>query len=115
MLYSLDLRKRVVNAIKSGMSKNEACKTFSVCKQTIYSWLKLQETQGDLKPITGYQQGHSHKIKDLEAFKKYVDKNPDKTQVEMGEDLGVAKWTVGRALKKIGYSRKKKSKLYRTQ
>lgn len=112
MLYSLDLRKRVVDAVNKGMSKSEACRVFRICRQTVYSWLHLQNTQGNLNPITGFQKGHSHKITDLNSFKEYVDQNPDKTQIEMADDFNVSKWTIGRVLKKIGYSRKKKSKLY---
>jgi transposase len=37
MLYSLDLRIRVINAVKSGSSKVEICKVFNICRQTIYN------------------------------------------------------------------------------
>jgi transposase len=111
MPYSLDLRKRAVAAANSGMKKTEVCELFTICKQTLYSWLKLEKTQGHLEPITGFQQGHSHGIKDLEQFKEFVNLHPDYIQEEMAEHYGVGKSTIGRCLKKIGYSRKKRAKL----
>lgn len=108
MPYSMDLRKRVIESVKSGMSKAKASHTFNVCKQTIYNWLERSETTGDIKPITNYQNGHSHGIKDLEAFKEYVDTHPDQTYEELALHFGVGSSTIGRNIQKIGYSRKKR-------
>ncbi|MFT4058522.1 MAG: IS630 transposase-related protein [Legionella sp.] len=111
MPYSLDLRRRVVSAVHGGMKKTEVYKLFSICKYTLYSWLELERTTGNLEPHTGFQKGHSHGIKDVEEFKEFVDAHPDYTQKEMGQHYGVGKSTIGRCLKKIGYSRKKRAKL----
>jgi Transposase and inactivated derivatives len=111
MLYSLDLRERVVSAIEEGMSKKQASELFNVCRETIYQWLRLKATQGDLSPQVGFQKGHSHKIKDLERFKAFVDKHGDYTQEETAKHFGVSLSTIGRALRKIGYTRKKRAKL----
>lgn len=110
MPYSLDLRKRAVSAAHNGMKKTEVCNLFNICKQTLYSWLKLEKTEGHLEPQTGFQRGHSHGIKDLEQFKNFVNLHRDYTQEEMGQHYGVGKSTIGRCLKKIGYSRKKRVK-----
>ena len=110
MPYSLDLRKRVVAAVHSGMKKVEVCELYDVCKQTLYNWLLLEKEQGHLEPITGFQKGHSHGIKDVEAFKRYVDKHPDYTQEEIADYFSVGSSTVGRTLKKVGYSGKKRAK-----
>ena len=65
---------------------------------------------GHLNPEDGYQKGHSHKIKDLLEFKKFVDLNPSRTAEEIASNWGnISKITVWRALKKIGYSHKKKA------
>ena len=111
MPYSLDLRKRVVDAVHGGMKKTRVCEVYNVCRQTVYDWLLLEKKQGHLNPQTGFQKGHSHGIKDLEAFREYVDLHPDYTQEEMGKHYGVGSSSIGRALKKIGYSRKKRVKL----
>lgn len=111
MPYSLDLRERAVKAAYSGMKKTEICRIFNVCRQTLYSWLLLKETTGNLHPETGFQKGHSHGIKDLEKFQEFVDLHPDYTQKEMAKCFGVGSSTIGRTLLKIGYSRKKRAKL----
>lgn len=111
MPYSLDLRKRVVASVHNGMKKAHVCKLFNICKYTLYSWLALEEREGHLNPQTGFQKGHSHGIKDLEAFRDYVDLHPDYTQEEMAKHYGVGSSTIGRAMKKIGYTRKKRVKL----
>jgi transposase len=111
MPYSIDLRERVIYAVHSGMQKTKVCKIFNICRQTLYSWLALKEAQGDLKPQTGFQKGHSHGIKDWVRFREFVELHPDDTQEEMAEHFAVGSSTIGRALKKIGFSRKKRVRL----
>ena len=110
MPYSIDLRQRVVSAIHSGMTRVQASEIYKVCRKTIYSWLMLEKETGSLEPITGFQNGHSHKITDHKGFQEFVDKHPDYTQEELADYFGVGSSTVGRTLKKIGYSRKKRVK-----
>lgn len=111
MPYSLDLRKRVVAAVNSGMSKVKACDVYDICRQTLYNWLALEQKQGHLTPKSGFQKGHSHGIKDLEKFREYVDSHSDYTQEEIAQYFSVGSSTVSRAFKKIGYTRKKKPNL----
>ena len=113
MPYSLDLRERVVAAVENGMKKTQACKLFNIGRQTLYNWLELKKEQGRLTHKDGCQKGHSHAIKDLDAFRNYVDQHLDFTQEEMAQHYSVCKKTIGRAIKKIGYTRKKKSNLFR--
>ena len=108
--YSVDLRKRVVRAVRAGMTRTKASEIFKVCRKTIYSWLSLEERTGSLEPQTGFQKGHSHGITDLDVFRKYIDAHPDYTQEEASEHFSVGRSTIGRTLKKIGYSRKKRAK-----
>ncbi len=110
MPYSIDLRERAVAAVNSGMPKTKVCKLFNICRQTLYSWLFLKKTEGHLSPKTGYQKGHSHGIKDLDKFRKFVDLHADYTQEEIAEHYSVGSSTIGRAMEKIGYSRKKRVK-----
>jgi transposase len=110
MPYSLDLRDRAVAAVHSGMQKTKVCNLFTICRQTLYSWLALENEQGHLAPKIGFQKGHSHGIKDLEKFRAFVDSHPDYTQEEMALHYSVGSSTIGRAMAKIGYSRKKRAK-----
>ena len=111
MFYSLDLRKRVMSAVHSGMQKKRVCEIYNICKQTIYNWLKVEKERGHLEPNNSFQKGHSHGITDLNKFREFIDSHPDYTQEEIAKYFSVGSSTVGRALKKIGYSRKKRVKL----
>ena len=73
--YSVDLRERVIAAINNNMHINEAVKTFKVSRRTIYEWIELYKKTGNIIAITNYQKGHSHKIKDWNQFKIFVEKN----------------------------------------
>jgi transposase len=110
MSYSVDLRKCVMNAIRSGMTKSKASQIFNVCQKTIYNWLFLEKTTGSLNPQTDFQKGHPPGITDHHAFKQFVDKHPDYTQEEIAQHFSVGSSTVSRTLQKIGYSRKKRVK-----
>lgn len=106
--YSNDLRIRILNAISEGNKIKIVSKTFNVCIKTIYNWRRLKAETGNYEAKTGYQNGHSHKIKNLEVFKEYVEKNPNQILGEIAESLGgMSSTTVHRAFKKIGFTRKK--------
>lgn len=47
MMYSIDLRERVIGFIENGGKKLEASRRFDVCRPTIDSWLLLKK--GELK------------------------------------------------------------------
>jgi transposase len=111
MPYSVDLRERAVKAVHEGMKKIKVCKVFNIARQTLYSWLCLEKSQGHLNPQTGFQKGHSHGIKDLDEFRDFVAHHGDYTQAEMAEIYSVGSSTIGRTMKKIGYSRKKRAAL----
>ena len=115
MPYSVDLRERVVGAIRLGMTRAKASAIYNVCQKTIYSWLLLEERTGSLEPKTGFQKGHSPGITDHKAFKQFVDDHGDHTQEEIAQYFSVGSSTVSRTLKKVGYSRKKRVKLTRKE
>ena len=54
--YSLDLRKRVVAAIKGGMSRNQAAKQFGIAISTAIGWMQRVEETGSIAP--GQMGGH---------------------------------------------------------
>lgn len=109
--YSIDLRRKVVEAIAlNGMRRCEAHDHFNISRGTINDWLKLYEETGDVSPRGQRHIGHSHKITDWPAFRVFVKANADKTQVEMAElwPDDISDRTISRALKKIGFTRKKR-------
>ncbi len=107
--YSYDLRTRVINAIDGGMRKTQASRIFQISRNTIDTCLKKREDTGDYQGKVGYQQGYKPKINDLEKFQQFVQINGSKTQAEMAEAWPekISDRTIGKALKKIGYIRKK--------
>jgi transposase len=118
--YSLDLRERVINAISKGMRPTIAAKTFDVSRRVIYKWKDLLEKTNSLKPKSGFQKGHSHKITNREEFRAFVEKNGNLTVKMMIVEWAklknqiVSESTMERALKKIGFTSKKNIQLRRS-
>ena len=112
---SIDLRKRVIAAVDQGTHIDEAVKTFTICRKTVYNWLNLRKKTNDLSPRSNYHNGHSHKITDWELFEEFVKEHKEKTIEQMliawkdRTNQKVSKSTMQRALKKIAFTSKKKS------
>ncbi|BET39178.1 hypothetical protein [Spiroplasma ixodetis] len=49
---------------------------------------KKKKETGNIKPILNYQKGHSHKIKDLDELKNYLEQNKDVTVQKVIEKFG---------------------------
>lgn len=71
--YSPDLRERVLSAYRQNGNKSAVCRTFSIARTTLDSWLKLHEETGKLDPRVHRIRGHSHKVKDLDHFKRWLE------------------------------------------
>lgn len=110
--YSLDLRKRVVEAVQSGKSRREVVETFSVSLTTLKRWLVL-DARGDLAPKP--EPGTRPRIgPDLEpALRAQVEAHPDfilDEHVELwahSQGQSLSRATMARALIRLGYTRKK--------
>lgn len=108
--YSEDLRKKVLALVKKKVKRTVIAQQLEIGRTSIYRWGILEKKTGSVAPKTPYRKGPVRKITDLDAFKIFVDANKDLTQKEMGKKYGdVSKDTIGRALRKIGYSRKKRT------
>ena len=109
---SLDLRKRVTEYVKSEHTYREAAERFSMNDSSVYRWMKLLREKGSLevKPTPR----SPHKLF-LEPLKKYVDERPDSYIREIAEHFKCGKNAVFKALKKLGYTRKKTKNLSRTE
>lgn len=114
MPLSIDLRERIVAAVDSGMHIDDVAKIFKVSRRVIYKWLKLRKETNSLAPKTGYQKGHSHKITDWDQFSLFAAANKHHTvkgMIVVWEKLNnetISESVMERALKKIGYTSKKK-------
>lgn len=106
--YSIDLREKAVAAIESGEKVKVVANFLNIQENTLYAWINLKKETGSLTGKKNYQNGHSHKIIDLVNFKKIVDENPYDSAEKLAAKIErVSEATVLRALKKIGYSKKK--------
>jgi len=105
--YSIDLRCKVISAIDNGMGKTEASRVFQMSRNTIDLWLKRRERENTLAPKVRQPHRSQAKIQDGDEFRDFVDAHADWSQEQMGRELGVSASCVGRALKKIGYTRTK--------
>ena len=108
--YSYDLRMKVIEAIDGGMKKTQASQIFKISRNTINLWMMRREETGDYRAKIGYQKGYKAKITDLNEFREFAQKHGGKTQKEMAEAWAekISDQTMGKALKKIGFTRKKK-------
>ena len=110
--YSYDLRQKVIQAVLlDGLKVSEASLIFNISRNTIRLWLKRQRSTGDVQALPNQPLGNGHKITDWEKFTSFVEVNGDKTQKEMAQlcPEKISERTISRALKKIGFTRKKKT------
>ena len=114
--HSNDLRKKVLELVKKGKKVLCIAKFLNIPIKTIYAWVVIHNKTGIASPKRYYQQGHSHKIIDLEEFKKFVDLHANLSLEEMALKYGgVSPSTISRAMKKIDYIYKNRSYRAKTQ
>ena len=109
--YDYDLRCKVIEAIElNGMKRCEASDVFGISRNTINLWFQRKAETGDVKPKPAEHRGHSHKIRDWPKFEAFVANHADKTQAQLAElwEDEISERTISRALKKIGFTRKKR-------
>ena len=113
--YSGDLRRRVVaTALDEGQSRGSVARRFAVGRSTVYRWVEAAREEGRLeaKPMRG---GPEPTIRDAsgDALKRLVAADNHLTLAEyrdrLAEEVGVRvhPWTLGRALERLGLTRKK--------
>lgn len=108
--YSYDLRQKVLAAIElDGLSKSEASQLFHISRNTINLWLQRRAETGDVQAKPTSIPGQRQKITDWQQFRAFAGEHGDKTQAEMAQLWGgISERTISRALRQIGFTRKKK-------
>jgi transposase len=112
--YSTDLRVRVLSALDAGMARADAVRIFQISLGSIKRWLRLRRTTGDLTPQrpsgrlpTITPDLHSH-------LRAQLDSAPDAslaehaTQWNADHATTLSPRTLGRAIRRLGWSRKKR-------
>lgn len=106
--YSLDLRQKVLAAIDRGEKKSRVSRMFSISRNTLDLWLKRRHQTGSIAS-KDYRRGPAPKIEDLDAFRDFAQAHGHLTQQQMAQ-LGpepLTNRTIGKALKRINFTRKK--------
>jgi len=106
---------KVIKAIDGGIGKSQASKIFKISRNTINLWLQRRKETGNYRAKVGYQQGYGTKIPNLEEFREFARKHGSQTQEEMAEAWQgeISDRTIGKALRKIGFTRKKNLRISR--
>ncbi len=113
--YSLDLRKRIVDAVERGVgTRSEIARLFGVHESFVYKLLRQKRERGDIAPLP-HGGGAQPKLNEdqLMILTSLVAKTPDATLDELREQIKkqtrveVSVPTVWRALDALGLSRKK--------
>ena len=99
-----------MSILDSGESVRGVAHQFRIGKTTIYEWQKRRFETGDFRSKKQGNKGYNHKILDWEGFRGFVSRHGDKTQAEMAElwEGDISRQTIHRALKMIGFTRKKR-------
>lgn len=110
--YSMDLRTRVLQAVDEGIdSRQEIADTFGVTTRWIRLLVQRRRETGSIEP-SPHAGGWEPKFtpERLERLKTLVEKKPDATLDELRRSSRVrcCNMTVSRALKQLGFTRKKR-------
>ena len=111
---SVDLRRRVVEAIAGGLSCRAAAQRFGVSASSAIRWRGQERREGDVRPKRQGGDRHSHRIEaHAELILTAVAANSDVTLAELREHLrergvGVAIGTLWRFFKRRKITRKKR-------
>lgn len=112
--YSPDLRERVLRAVDQGYARKDIIKLFGVSRATIKRYLKQRRETGEVKvkPIPGRP---SKKLAPLQAgLLAHLEAHPDATLAthcqlwEAEQGMQVSPRTMGRAIRRLGWTRKKR-------
>ena len=104
--YSNDLRIRVINRVKDGKeSHQEIADNFEIGVATLRRWVRLNKDTGSVKCRVA-RITRPRKV-DYKKAKKFIEKNPDKTLKEIGDQFGVKDTAILYITKKLNITYKK--------
>lgn len=104
MSYSKEYRKRTIEYLEEGHTWKETSRVFRITEATLNEWLKRYRETGSIET---YNKGYQGRI-DKEKLAAYVKKHPDAYQTEIAKAFECTPAAICIALKKMGYTRKKR-------
>ena len=113
--YSTDLRQRIVAAVERGMPRSEVATTFGVSVSTIKRLLVRKRRNPDdvLAATPPPGRPRTIQVEHHVALWAQLDAHPDATIAthtdlwNTAQGAAVSQWTVGRAIRRMGWTRKK--------
>ena len=114
--YSQDLRDRVLAACDRAMKTKQIADLFGVSRSWVRRVKQRRREHGEVAPRPPEPMCRRRKI-DRARLRELVEAHPDATLVELREMLGVqcAESAICRALKKMGYTFKKRQSMRRSR
>jgi transposase len=111
--YSVDLRKKIVDAIRHGRPKVEVARIFGVGISSVKRYMKMAQEEGSLDPKKA--PGKKRKLDEsgMKLLEEDLRARPTATYEQRAEFLDVllgvrvSKSTICRTIKCLGYTRKK--------
>lgn len=108
--YSEDLRQKAVDAVDRGERKIQVCRMLNISRNTLDLWLKRRQQTGSIRANRDYLHGPQPKITDLDAFRAFAERHGHLSQQDMAQQWTepISDRTIGKALKRIEFTRKKR-------
>ena len=113
--YSIDLRKRVIEAYQTGnVSQRQLARDFSIALSTVQAWIQRKRRTGSIAPVpTG---GSKPKLDQgaRAALARLIETQPDATlaewvaKLEAQTGISVHPSTLWRQARRLGLTRKKR-------
>ena len=110
MAYSVDTRKMILDYLEKGHTQKEANKELGVSIASIGKWQRMLRATGSLEDKE--PQRKPRKLQN-EELKAYIAAHPDAYFTEIAKYFNCSDEGVRKACKRLGITRKKKSKLYK--
>ena len=107
--YSLDLREKAIRLIKEKKWRVEAVSdVLHVSRASVFRWFRRQKEEGSAAKRENSWKGYGPAVEDVRVFKTFVDQHQGRTARHMAQLWGVSGKTMGKWLRRIGYTRKKR-------
>ena len=103
--YSIDLRRKVIEQVKSERSQVSVSKLFDINLSTVNRWWLRYKREGNFQAKS--RPGARSKIS-VDDLKTYISNHPNSRLEDMSKAFGISIWGIYYWLKKLGYSYKKK-------
>ena len=107
--YSKDLGERALRLMASGRSISQVSRLLDVSRPTLYKWRNQVEQRAKVEAQPPRPPIPQQQIEDWQAFQEFVAPHGELTTSKMAQKWGnISRHTIGRGLRKMGYTRKKK-------